>query len=84
LKGLRIGKEKPFSFTLFKEIAYCQGPFPLQEYIKIIFNLYSIFWPTEGFQRHRKDFTSAKQIKEKTAFLHILIYSYTSKFKTEK
>lgn len=61
----------------FKEIAYCQGPFPLEEYIKIIFNLYSIFWPTEGIQRHRKDLTFAKQIKQNcipTYFKHIVIH----------
>lgn len=43
------------SFFFFKEIAHCRGPFPPEKYIKIIFNLYSIVWPTEGIQRHRKD-----------------------------
>lgn len=32
-----------FSFTpFFKETAYCQGLFPLEEHIKMTFNLYSI------------------------------------------
>jgi len=55
-------KEKAsFSFTpFFEEIAYCQGPFPLEEYIKIIFNLYSIFF-IEGIQKtqERLDFCQA-------------------------